>query len=71
MIRLTDEEIYTLDEECIDCHGHNEHDVAKAQLKKIKGWGEEPCREHEHGRRVDEVPRRYCPECWQSLSDGD
>ena len=35
MILLTDEEIQQLEEDCVDCHGHNENDVAKAQLKKV------------------------------------
>ncbi len=35
MILLTDEEIEVLEEDCFDCHGHNELLVARTQLKKV------------------------------------
>ena len=38
---LSDEEIEKLEEDCPDCHGHNEKLVAKAQLKKVVGWLDE------------------------------
>ncbi len=67
MIRLTDEEILELDEMCFECGQHDDSEVAKAQLKKVVEWGDEPCIEHEHGKRVDAVPRKHCSECWQAL----
>lgn len=41
-----------------------EHQLNKAQLKKIAEWGNEPCFEHRLG--MDGL-RRRCRECWQAL----
>ena len=69
MIRLTDEEI----SRALRNQGYTDEVyaelevVAKAQLKNVVDWGNEPCIEHKHGRRIDTVPRRFCSECWQAL----
>ena len=38
--------------------------VAKAQLKKVVEWGNEPCKDRTHN---GEMPRRWCWSCWQAL----
>ena len=40
--------------------------VAKAQLKKVYEWGNEPC-PHTHDILLDISFKRQCDECWQAL----
>ena len=50
--------------------------VAKAQLKKVVEWGGESCPHTKNFPDTVDRPmpelmkwKRYCPQCWQSLSD--
>jgi len=42
----------------------NEHNIAKAQLKKVVEWLESPCVEH-----LGHSPRIHCHQCWNSLKE--
>ena len=61
---LTDEEICKLEEDCVVCYGHDEHDVAKAQAKRIAEWGNETCTDRSHSGTMR---KRECGFCWQTL----
>ena len=83
MIRLTDEENpFVADRKYFnDKYGKGEGDSAcnrdisvfnkgaKAQLKKVYGWGEEYCEEHKslNGANSAIWQRRHCSKCWQAL----
>ena len=79
MIQLTDEEIKRV-METMSSQGImlNPEDyleegkaVAKAQLKKVVEWGDEPCYIHlvKDGAvdTTEGIKRRECPKCWQAL----
>jgi len=41
--------------------------VAKAQLKKVHGWGDEPCPHGYLAPDTSKANKHECPECWQAL----
>ena len=73
MILLTDDEIKGKWHTTIFEPGDNQvsyslrevQEIAKAQLKKVVGWGIEQCRRHYKGGGV--ISKRECPECWKVL----
>lgn len=83
MIRLTDEEIDAIidkaykDNRGVMPQGYVDKDIgdnsAKAQLKKVAEWGNEPCEERSHWVLLDNMTqcpmplKRECPLCWQAL----
>ena len=39
--------------------------VARAQVKRVGEWGDEPCTEHD----IEGYLKRECSQCWQSLKE--
>ena len=68
-ILLTTDEIEKegLEEQCVDCRGYGEIDVARLQLKKVVEWGRETCFNHLSPMGGLPVKRHGCEMCWQSL----
>ncbi len=71
MILLTDEEIAAI-RDSGDVWGERDTLMmasAKAQLKKVHGYGNEPCPHIVHSGVYAVLDKRSCSECWQSLLD--
>ena len=79
-ILLTDEEIVVAEIESYANGGFPVTDVcryanienrgvAKAQLKKVVGWGDEPCYEHLSPMGGLPVAKHSCEICWQALKE--
>jgi len=74
MIRLTDKEIleilgvhgYTI-EEATDILNNAGRGIAKAQLKKMVEWADSYCTHRQGKGGIQNMPKRYCEECWQAL----
>lgn len=74
MRELNDEEINALPHDCEDCHGHDEHLVAKAQYQrdlkdfiKILDCGEIDLKVYESGEPAVTVFYRVTRETYESL----